>query len=300
MIIMMRKALHLTMGMAMLAFMGACGEQGLRSGDEVSKVEIDSTKTTLIGLSGKLFSIPSPVQTAMLIKEAGVAYNAQALHPASGADQYQSKLAQAANLGLYGTSMAYTSLYDDGQAALKYYKAVDKLANNLGIIGAIDASLVKRLAANVGNADSLLMLSGKFYYAADEYLKENERFDIASYILLGAWAEAAYLTSLAAQEGVEVSRTRLAEQKESVKTLLEVIDRSGGSEFHKSETYKTLSALNKAYTQVERNYQYAEPEVDAEKKTTKVKSITTYQMDNETLALIHELVKQLRNNITEA
>ncbi len=296
---MTRNLLPLVVGLLAAAWLSSCGEQGLRSSDDTSSVELDSNKTTLIGVSGKMFSIPSPVQTALLIRNADVAYNGAALHDPSKADTYQTRAAQAMNLGVYGTTMAYASLYDDGQLALRNYKAVDKLANNLGIIGAIDANLVKRLAANVSNADSLLVLSGQFYRAADEYLKENERFDIASYVLLGGWAEASYLTSLAASEGVEASIQRLAEQKESVKTLLDVLNSTAEDSFKKSEAFQTLAKINTAYSQVSRTYTYAAPEVIPEQKTTRIHSQSTYTMSAEVQKEITELLNVLRNAILQ-
>lgn len=287
----------LVSALLMLSLFSACGEQGLRSGDEVSQVEIDSTKSTLIGVSGKLFSIPSPIQTAMLIKEANVAYNQAALHDAGAVDEYQSKLAQALNLGVYGTGMAYASLYDDGQAALRYFKAVDKLSNNLDIKGAIDANLVKRLGANVGNADSLLLLSGQFYRDADGYLKENDRLDIAAYVLLGGWVEATYLTALAANEGIEASRTRIAEQKVTVKTLLDVLDSTGDQEYKSGKIHSSLKSMATIYEEVTKTYTYVEPEVQADRKMTLIKSTSNYSISDDQLIRITELLTEMRNQI---
>lgn len=282
----------------LLYLFSACGEQGLRSGDEVLQVHIDSTKSTLIGVSGKLFSIPSPIQTAMLIKEANVGYNATALHDPGTVDQYQNKLAQALNLGVYGTAMAYASLYDDGQAALRYFKAVDKLSNNLDIKGAIDANLIKRLGANVGNADSLLVLSGQFYRDADGYLKENDRIDIAAYVLLGGWVEATYLTALAANEGTEASRTRIAEQKVTVQTLLDVMESTGDKEYKSGKLHSSLKDMAAVYKEVSKTYTYVEPEVQADRKMTLVKSTSTYTISDDQLNRITELLTEMRNQIT--
>jgi hypothetical protein len=284
-------------GLLTIAIISSCDEQSLRNGDEVTNIEVDSTKSTIIGVSGQLFSIPSPIQTALLIKAAKVPYNEKALPDASTADQYIGKAQQAMNLGVQGVAMAYSSLYDDGQRALRYYKAVDKLAHEIGISAAIDGNLVQRLAANVGNADSLLVLSGRFYREADIYLKENDRADIASYVLLGGWVEATYLTALAANEGTQASRIRLAEQKETIKTICEVLETTADDEFKSSELFTLLKALNTTYLDVVKTYTYAQPEVVPEKKTTIIKSSSTYSMSDEQLDTITELIIALRKNI---
>lgn len=276
----------------------SCGEQGLRSGDEVTAVDVDSTKSTLVNVSGKLFSIPSPVQTAMLIQAAGVPFNREDLSDVNKMSDHSSKSAQAMNLGVYGTDMAYSSLYDDGQSALRYFKGVDKLSGELGVLGAIDSKLVQRLGANVGNADSLLVLSGKFYGEADEYLKENERYDIAGYVLLGGWAEATYLTAIAAAGGNKASRDRLAEQGQTVKTLIEVLEDAAEEEFKSGAIMELLRELEVEYKSVEKTYTYVEPVTDAQKKTTVIKSKSGYEMSDGTLESITERVTALRNIIT--
>lgn len=275
----------------------SCGEQGLKSGDEVATVSIDSTKAALIGVSGRLFSIPSPIQTAILIKDANVPYSPNDLHDPTVLEQYSTNSAQAINLGIYGTNMAYASLYDDGQSALRYFKAVDKLSNTLGISGAIDAKLLQRLGANAGNADSLLFLSGEFYRAADSYLKENERFDIAAYVLLGGWVEATHLTALAAKEGTAASRTRLAEQKESIKTLIEVIESVSDPEFMAGEAHAALKNLKSIYDGINKRYTFINSETFPERKTTVVHSESIYELSDEQLTEIGEGIAKLRQLI---
>ncbi|MFN2422747.1 MAG: hypothetical protein ABR572_03125 [Cryomorphaceae bacterium] len=280
------------------AVLFSCGEQGLRSGDEVTTVDVDSTKSNLVNVSGKLFSIPSPVQTALLIRNADVPFNRDDLSNLDNFGDYVSKASQAMNLGVYGTDMAYSSLYDDGQSALRFYKGVDKLSRLLGILGAIDQNLVQRLGANVGNADSLLLLSGKFYSEADQYLKENERYDIAAYVLIGGWAEATHLTAIAAAGGTKASRDRLAEQGQTVKTLIDVLEDTAEDEFKSGEVMELLRELSLAYNSVEKQYEYVEPVTNTQKKTTSIKSVSKYQMSDETFELIKERVAKLRNIIT--
>lgn len=281
-----------------LAILASCDEQRVQSGDKVQSIEVDSTKANILQVSGKLFSIPSPIQTAILIQNSEVEYRREQLAHPEGLERFQVKAAQAMNLGIYGTDMAYASLYEDGQAALKYFKAVDALSRTLGISGALDPNIIKRLSANVENVDSLLILSGKFYQEADNYLKENERFDIAAYILLGGWVEATYLTGIAATEGKQAPVQRLAEQKNSVQTLIDVLVQTADTDFARGEIMTALKALHETYQEVKSTYTYKEPVTDADKKSTTIRSTTVYDMDSDLKNRIVEQVAALRELIT--
>lgn len=280
-----------------ISLLTSCNEQTVGDGSDMKNVEIDSTRTDIVNVSGKLFSIPSPIQTALLIKETNTPYNREALTDAKNAQNFQTKTSRALNLGIYGTDMAYSSLYDDSQTSLKYFKAVDNLANALEIKGAIEPSIVKRLGSNVGNSDSLLILSGKFYHAADEYLKANERYDIAALVLAGGWVESSYLTVKAAKGGNEAARKRLASQKESIQTLCEVLGQLDDKEFASSEIKMKLDSLNAEFSNVEYTYTFEKPVTTPETKTTKITSKSDYNLSDDQLASIASRIEDIRSII---
>lgn len=282
---------------ALLTALSACNEQTVSDGSDMKNVELDSTRTDIVNVSGKLFSIPSPIQTALLIKRTNTPYNREALSNSKNSENFQTKAARALNLGVYGTDMAYSSLYDDSQSSLKYFKAVDNLANALEIKGAIDPSIVKRLGSNVGNSDSLLFLSGKFYHAADNYLKANERYDIAALVLAGGWIESSYLTVKAAKSGNEDARKRLAAQKESIQTLCEVLGQLDDKEFISSEVKMKLDSLNADFKKIEYTYTYKKPVTNPEMKTTKITSTSDYNLSDEQLASIASRIEDIRSII---
>ncbi len=279
--------------------LSSCGEQSVRSSDDMLDVHVDSVKTSIVNVSGKLFSIPSPIQTAILIRDSKSPYDKSVLNKPQNASNYQTNTLRAINLGVYGTEMAYASLFDDGQSALQYYKAVDMLATELGIKGAIDQDLVYRLGANAGNSDSLLILSGRFYEEADNYLKVNERFDIAALVLTGGWIESTYLTALTANKGNQQARDRLAEQKSAIKTLTEVLNTAADAEFRKGDILKSIEELKTMYNDVNSRYTFQDPVTDENKKKTIIHSETKFELSDEQLASITEKIKALRTQIIQ-
>lgn len=293
------KIIFLSFLCAMVIFALSCDEETVRSNSDLKNISLDSTKTNLVNVAGKLFSIPSPVQTAVLIKKANAPYQREKLNDVAKAKSYVSKIDRALNLGVYGIDMAYASLYDDSQLALKYFKTVEGLAEELEIKGALNPELVKRLANNVTITDSLLYLSGKFYEATDIYLKENERYDLAALVLTGGWVETTYLTAIEATNGNRDARNRLAEQKATISTLCDVLHASTDKQFTTSSIMTSLDSLNNIFTNVKIDYTYSEPQTDAGKKQTVITSKSEFVMNDDLLKQISERIQRIRASIIE-
>ena len=285
------------MGMAFA--LGSCYERTVEKKTEVNQQKPDSTKANIINVSGKLFSIPSPIQTALLIKDSEEDYRSEILADGGRYSDFSTKMEKAMNLGVYGTDMAYSSLYDDGQRALRYFKAIENLANDLGVTAAIDADLIRRLGSNVGEADSLLYLTGRFYENADAYLKENERYDIAALVLLGGWIESAHLTAQAATVGNEAAKKRLAEQKQALQTLVEVLSSSADENYKNSDLKLTIDSLAAGYDSVTYSYEFVQPKTEVDQRKTVIRSRSEFNMNQAHLEEVKRLIASARAQIIE-
>lgn len=277
----------------------SCDEETVRSSSEMGNMKLDSTKTNLVNVAGKLFSIPSPVQTTLLIKKTDAPYDREMLSSTSLISRFVSKNDRALNLGIYGADMAYTSIYNDTQKSLGYYKVIENLAEELELKGALNPELMQRLGNNIGNSDSLLYLSGKFYEATDTYLKENERYDLATMILTGGWVETAYLTATVAQSGNDEARNRLAEQKTTIAKLCDVLKTSGDDKFVNSAVMATLDSLNQDFEEVEIHYNYIPSETYADKKTTFINGHSDFILTDDLLIKISGKINRIRALITK-
>jgi hypothetical protein len=284
---------------AILLFAGACGEKSIEKSERNSEMSIDSAKSTIVNVSGELFSIPSPVQTALLIKESDAEFRPELLVEPDDYKSFETNAQKAMNLGLFGTDMAYSSLYENGQKSLGYFRAVDYLAKDLGVISAISPSLIKRLGANTDKPDSLVYLVSRFYEEGDAYLKENERYDIAGLILLGGWIESSYLTAGSAMSGNEAARLRLAQQKESSSTLMNVLKKTTDKNFQSNDLFQVLDSINQAYDLVSYTYVFEKPETRAEEKLTLIKSKTEYTASDSIFNSLTTLFESARKKITE-
>src|SRR6185369_8628162 len=108
-----------------------------------SIIDTDTAKTAVLNVGGELFSVPSPIQTALLIQKSGVTYDKSILNPGNKNGQYASDFTQALNLGIYGADLGYVSMYNQTQDALGYLAGVKQLADKLGVSAAFDQQTMK-------------------------------------------------------------------------------------------------------------------------------------------------------------
>ncbi|MBA3706179.1 MAG: hypothetical protein H0W84_09860, partial [Bacteroidetes bacterium] len=106
-----RKILSLLSVTALLV--AGCNNDGPKDGDDLAPV--DSTQSAIINVNGEIFSIPSPIQTAFLIKNSGAAYSKDILNAANKSAQYATNFSKALNLGIYGADLGYVTIYDQTQ-----------------------------------------------------------------------------------------------------------------------------------------------------------------------------------------
>ncbi len=290
----MWKIRHIGYLLAIALLTASCDEESVGKSELNTAGAIDSTRTSLLNVSGKLFSIPSPIQTALLIKKSGSAYYRKSLSETRDVSSLVSNNEKALCLGMYGTDMAYASLFEDGQQSLSYYKALQTLTDELEIQGAFDADLLKRLGKNVANADSLLYISGSFYQDADAYLKGNDRYDIAALVLTGGWVEASYLTAMAAANGNDAARDRLAVQKESIATLCDVLGMTANDAFKNGKVMAELDSINTLFKDVNYSYTYEKPVVNVEAKLTKITSKCSYTFEDELFTELKTRIDRVR------
>src|SRR4030043_1274673 len=162
------------------------------------------------------YSLPSPLETAMLIKSAGAEYNEQLLNPLNNVDKYTTNKSMALNLGIYTTDLSFCSLFDQTQTSLNYMDATRKLAEGMDIKDAIDEETMIRLEENLNNRDVVMDIISETFLNSSSYLKENERQAVAAIVLVGGWIEGLYLaTQLVGDKPIEGNKLvdRIAEQK---------------------------------------------------------------------------------------
>jgi len=284
---------------AWLMLLSACGggSDGQQQGSDTLTAPPTAKETEIISVGGKFFSVPSPVQAALAIKQAGLKYQKDQVAPLEKGDAVTARMGQATLLGAYGADMSYATVHKDGQRALATLQAIEKLGAKLELSNAFDKALVERFKANMGSEDSLLRFSGMAFRAADQYLKTNDAHDVSAWVLAGGWIEGMHLT-LADPNAAKSAAiaARIGEQKGSLDGLLAVVD-AINKDGQSNALLVGLKELRSAMAGIKTTYVYEVPVTDAAAKTTYINSKSTTDVSAEQLAEIAAKVAALRNLI---
>lgn len=262
---------------------------------------IDSNKTNVLKVGNALISIPSPIQTAILIKKVGANYNKSILNPTSKKASYSTTFKKAINLGVYGADLGYVTIYDQTQDALGYLGAIKTLGDELGVTNAFDAKLMQRFETNLGNKDSLINLSSSAYEASDSYFKSNDKFDVSGAIVAGGWVETLYFSTKLISANIKAEQkkeliNRIGEQKSSLNNLIKLL-----TPYYKQDEYAAfidgLIDLASDFDGIETKYTFVAPTTDVKNKTTTINSTTEVNITDEQLKSITKKVEALRTLI---
>ncbi len=191
--------IRLTAILIIAVFMAGCGSEKRKSGsDEVSLSESEMSTGILEDVNSAkqiFYSLPSPLETAMLIKNAGASYNEDLLNPVDNTSSYTTNKSLALNLGIYTTDLSFASLFDQTQTSIQYMNAAKRMADGLGILDAIDNNTIEMLEENINNRDRIMDIISETFMNSSSFLTENERPALASIVLVGGWVEGLYIAS---------------------------------------------------------------------------------------------------------
>ncbi len=276
---------------------GGGGDAPVQDGDAAPKQDTKEDGSALMEIEGKMFSFPSPVQTAILIKDIGTDYDASLMNDPNAYSKYSTSFKRAINLGIYGADLGYANIYEQAPDALKYFKSVKMIGDELGVTASFDENLLKRFNDNLGNKDSLLAMVADAFRASDAYLKNNERSDVGALVLAGGWVESLYFTTNIANSTNNAELvSRIAAQKNTCNNLVKLM-----MPYYNKADYTAfidqLMELNEVFQGIEVVYTWEEPTVDEANKTTTINSKTEYRVSTEQLNDITNKIKIIREDL---
>lgn len=283
--------------------LNSCGSSDTEAGaDEVPQDVVDDQNADMnVKLGGHFFSIPSPFETANLLKETGAPFNADLINSPDNASNYTTDFYKALNLGIYGADLGYITIYNNNSNdAISYLTAVQKLADEVRVGGAFNQSMIDRFSKNIGKSDSMLVLVSDAYRSGDQYLKNNDKNDVASLILAGGWIEALnFATEIAVKHKNADVIARVGEQRTTLENLIMLLREYGAKEDY-SLLADELQELYDLFGDIKYDYQFKEPSHDVENMTTTIKSIRKVEVSADALQAIADKVKEIRNNLVES
>jgi hypothetical protein len=197
------------------------------SSDDMESMDSTRTDEPKTGaVSETFFQVPSPGEMLTFIKMVGGKNNKNItfLNPPSNEKNYTDAKSKALNFGIYSCDLSYCSIFEIGSEALKYFKTVKGLGDQIGVSTAINPEVLKRLEANIGVPDSLAVITDDVYFASFERLEDSQQGPTLALVVAGGWIESMYIaTKLAKYEDQSPVIDRLADQKYTLENLLEFL-----------------------------------------------------------------------------
>jgi hypothetical protein len=208
-------------------FLFACSgdpEHADATATDSSEININEQVTT----AETVFNyMPSPIETADLLKKSGAEYDGRLLNDPTAVNNYTSSSAQALNLGIYGADLSFAGIFDQHSEAMLYLTAARKLADQLHVGNAFGEGTRKRLEANVNNRDSILSVISDAYWDCDATFKENQMRETSVLMIAGGWIEGLYLACKVAEKTNNNDiRVRIVEQRYSLESLIGMLEKT--------------------------------------------------------------------------
>ncbi|MES2516055.1 MAG: hypothetical protein V4580_18010 [Bacteroidota bacterium] len=213
--------------LALTLVLASCGGDKTEGDDDMSAgVDTLKTETQTEQVTETFFQVPSPGEMLTFIKMVGGKNNKNVsfLNSADNQKNYTDNKTKALNFGIYSCDLSYCSIFEIGSEALKYFKVVKQLGDQIGVSSAIQPAVLKRLEGNLGNPDSLSVITDDVYFSSFEALEASKQGPTLSLVVAGGWIESLYIaTSLAKYDAKSPVVERLADQKYTLDNLIEFL-----------------------------------------------------------------------------
>ncbi len=296
--IMQRK--HLLIAPLVVAglMLSSCGGDKTEASEESSSVDSTKTEVQAPVAAETFFQVPSPGEMLTFIKMIGGKNNKNTtfLNSPDNQKNYTDNKSKALNFGIYSCDLSYCSIFEIGSEALKYFKTVKQLGDQIGVSSAIKPEVLKRLEGNLGNPDSLSVITDDVYFSSFETLESGKQGPTLSLVVAGGWIESLFIaTNLTKYEEKSPVVARLADQKYTLDNLIEFLK--------KYESDANVASVLTQFTELQAEFnKIGEKEAAPLKSTDKTKKVLGGGKDliisADQYKVIVEKIKSIRNSYT--
>ena len=250
----------------------------------------------------KIFqALPSPLESAMLIKSAGARFEGKLLNPVSSVTNYLTNKSMALNLGIYTCDLSFASLYEQTQLLIDYMNAAKKMADGLGILKAIEQADIDKLEENINNSEVIMDIVSKTFMNSNSFLEDNGQPATAAIVLVGGWVEGLYIsTQLIDMKDFNGNKLvgRIIDQKLSIDILLNLLAKSKGNPAV-DEIMVEVSKLKAVFDKIKLDSGPVRTEYDKSTNSTILKSEVKTDMSMEVFMELTAVVAQIRNSFVK-
>lgn len=285
--------------------LGGCGSE--KNNSETAFLDsLDAAQTEGPTISEEVIGdilqgIPSPLEISVLLKESGKKYNGTYLNSPDNMSKYNSNYKKALNLGIYGTDLGYTNIYEQNQDGIKYIATIKELADELNIGQFFDIETIGRLATNSKNLDSMLLITTQNFNHINHYLQTQSRANLSVLLLTGGWLEALHITCQVAEQDKanRELQEKIGEQKIILENILLLLSFYKDQDQNMASLLTDMQELKAVFDQVNITYTYKESTFEIVDGVMVIKdnSSSTIDITPENITNIRNITTNIRNKI---
>ena len=306
----MNKKYGISSGILMVVILSAgllvaCKDKGPKAATDDIKMETPKDNAAVakdIKQAEKIFNaLPSPLESAMLIKSAGARFDPALLNKISNVSNYATNKSMALNLGIYTCDLSFASMYEQTQLIIDYMNAAKKMADGLGILKAIDQETIDRLEENINNTEVIMEIVSTTFMNSNSYLEDNGQPAVAAMVLVGGWFEGLYIsTQLVDMKDFNGNKLvgRIIDQKLSIGILKNLLESSKGNPAV-DELILQVDKLKVVFDKITITTSPVRPEFDKNSNTTMLKSEVKTDMTPEVFKELASTVAEIRSTFVK-
>lgn len=306
----MNNLVRISFRLLMLVFLFSGMLAGCRSGDRKTSERDRSVEVIMddaaiyedIQKAERIFNaLPSPLESAMLVKSAGAQFNESLLNPVENTRNYLTNKSMALNLGIYTCDLSVASLYDQTQLIINYMNAAKKMADGLGILDAIEEETINRLEENINNREAIMDIVSETFMNSNAYLEENGQPAVAAIVLVGGWMEGLYIsTQLVDIKDLNGNKlvSRIIDQKLSIDILLSLLESSKGNPAV-DELIEQITRIKLIFDKINLTTSPVRPAYDQSANVTVLRSEVKSDMTPEVFRELATVVDEIRSSFVK-
>ena len=261
---------------------------------EKKKEVIDTTEiNTFTNTTKIIYSMPSPMELAMILKRSGTSFQSDILLDPANAKTLIGNYHVATSLGLYFSDLSYSSQFGQPQLSMSYMASIQRLADEIGMAEALSEDVIARLENNQENKDSLVEIVSEVYFDIDASLQGDEKRELSAMLFAGAWIEGFYIASMLSLES-EIVADKLLDQRNSLKNLLSLI-----GQFESDENLQALhDDLSKLKDMLPAELEITKPDIKTDGQINKISfGREKNKISKDQIETINEMIVSIRSKL---
>jgi len=244
---------NIFLGLGVLLYTASCGGNETDKKEELKDavVAVDSTPTTSNNSETSLYTLPSPMQIASILKKAGLKYYTGLTNSTDNLNKYNSgnTVSKTLIMGVYLSDLSYCMLNKKMDEGKNYFKTCTQLSESIGLAKAFqDNNVPQRLEKNMSNEDSVSNIMSEIQLQSDNMLEENQQEYISTIAFSGAWIECMYIGTQVyiKEKNVNVS-TNIIEQMGIAENIIKALKANQSKDADITVLLQDMNALNDMY-----------------------------------------------------